>query len=61
MLLQRRNSILEKIVMLTNYMFWLAILFNVLTNIGFFKYASMVEKKSTTLLVNFYWKSVFGF
>lgn len=46
--------------MLTNYMLWLAILFNVLTNIGF-KYASMVEKNPPRYWSIFIGSLFFGF
>lgn len=46
--------------MISNYWMWLAILFNVLTNIGF-KYASMVEKNPPRYWAIFIGSLVFGF
>ena len=44
----------------TNYMLWLAIVFNVLTNIGF-KYASIVEKNPKKYWIIMIISLVFGF
>lgn len=46
-------------MVISNYMLWLAILFNILTNIGF-KYASMVEKNPAKYWVIFIGSLVFG-
>lgn len=47
-------------MVLNNYMLWLAILFNVLTNIGF-KYASMVEKNPKKYWIILSVSLIFGF
>lgn len=47
-------------MVITNYMLWLAIVFNVLTNIGF-KYASMVEKNPKKYWIILIISLVFGF
>lgn len=47
-------------MVITNYMLWLAIVFNVLTNIGF-KYASMVEKNPKKYWIILIVSLVFGF
>jgi multidrug transporter EmrE-like cation transporter len=46
--------------MITNYWIWLAIIFNILTNIGF-KYAAMVEKNPPRYWAIFIGSLVFGF
>lgn len=46
-------------MIISNYMLWLAILFNVLTNIGF-KYASMVEKNPKKYGVTLFISLIFG-
>ncbi len=47
-------------MVLTNYMLWLAIFFNIITNIGF-KYASMAEKNPVKYWTILFASLIFGF